>query len=171
MTSSQPREPPPGEPNRPRPPVGWRRTLSRLPVHFYRLGLGPLFGKRLLLLIHTGRVSGRARKVVVEVVAYDAGQRAWTVASGFGPNAQWYRNLRHSPQATIQTGRRCHDVTARFLSEEEGGRIMAAYAPKHPRAAQLLCSYMGFTTDGSTESYRLAGERIPFVRLEATSKH
>ncbi|MFE3181054.1 hypothetical protein ACFXKR_09165 [Streptomyces violascens] len=67
MTSSQPREPQPGEPNRPRPPVGRRRTLSRLPVHLYRLGLGPLFGKRLLLLIHTGRVSGRARKVVVEV--------------------------------------------------------------------------------------------------------
>ncbi|MFC4961237.1 hypothetical protein ACFPFX_33600 [Streptomyces mauvecolor] len=81
--------------------AGRRRTPARLPVHLYRLGLGPLFGKRLLLLIHTGRVSGRVRQVVVEVAAYDAEQRAQTVASGFGPNAQGYRDLRHSPQVTL----------------------------------------------------------------------
>ncbi|MFI6055042.1 nitroreductase family deazaflavin-dependent oxidoreductase [Streptomyces violascens] len=153
---------------RPKLPTGWRRTVARLPVHLYRLGLGPLFGRRMLLLVHTGRVSGQARKVVIEVVVYDAEQRAWTVASGFGPNAQWYRNLHRTPQATVQVGRRQHAVTARFLSEEEGGRIMAAYAPRHPRAARVLCSYMGFETDGSAESFRLAGEQIPFVRLEAS---
>ncbi|MDF9816638.1 nitroreductase family deazaflavin-dependent oxidoreductase [Streptomyces sp. SPB162] len=140
--------------------------MARLPVHLYRLGLGPLFGKRMLLLIHTGRASGRARNVVIEVVAYDAQQHTWTVASGFGPKAQWYRNLRHTPQATIQVGRCFHAVTAHFLSEEEGGRVMAVYAPKHPRAARLLCSYMGFETNGSADSYRAAGGHIPFVRLE-----
>ncbi|WP_327295292.1 nitroreductase family deazaflavin-dependent oxidoreductase [Streptomyces sp. NBC_01197] len=158
----------PDEPHRPRRPTGWRRTLARLPVGLYRMGLGPLFGRRMLLLIHTGRVSGQQRRAVIEVVAHDPEQRTWTVASGFGPQAHWYRNLRHAPQATIQTGRRFHAVDARFLSPEEGGRIMAAYAPKHPRAARILCRYMGLPSDGNPQSFQRAGELIPFVRLEAS---
>lgn len=155
------------EPNRPQPPTGWKRLVARLPVHLYRIGLGPLFGNRLLLLIHTGRTSGRAHEVVIEVVEHDRRARTWTVASGFGPQAQWYRNLRHTPQATIQFGRRYHAVTAHFLPAEEGGRIMVRYARAHPHVAKRLCAYMGFTIDGSIEAFRRAGESIPFVRLES----
>ncbi|MEU9191620.1 nitroreductase family deazaflavin-dependent oxidoreductase [Streptomyces hundungensis] len=160
MTSASPAT------RRPAPPTGWRRTLARLPIHLFRMGLGPLFGKRMLLLVHTGRASGQARKVVLEVVAHDPEQQTWILASGFGPKAQWYRNLRQTPQATIQTGRRFRAVTAHFLTPEEGGRIMAEYAPRHPRAAKALCSYMGFRADGSAAGYQAIGERIPFIRLE-----
>ncbi|WMX48092.1 nitroreductase family deazaflavin-dependent oxidoreductase [Streptomyces roseicoloratus] len=158
-------------PQRPRTPTGWRRRLLRLPIRLFRAGLGPLFGGRLLLLIHTGRTSGRSREVVLEVVAHDRARRTWTIASGFGPDAQWYRNLRHTPQATIQFGRRYQVVTARFPSPEEGGRIMVEYARRHPRAAQALCRFMGFPADGSAAGYRSAGEQIPFVRLEADDRH
>jgi deazaflavin-dependent oxidoreductase (nitroreductase family) len=155
------------EPNRPQPPTGWKRLVARLPIHLYRIGLGPLFGKRLLLLIHTGRTSGTAHEVVIECVEHDPRARTWTVASGFGPQAQWYRNLCHTPQATIQSGRRYHAVTADFPSAEEGGWIMVRYAMAHPHPAQRLCAYMGFTVDGSVEGFRRAGESIPFVRLES----
>ncbi|MFI8515834.1 nitroreductase family deazaflavin-dependent oxidoreductase [Streptomyces sp. NPDC085460] len=154
-------------PQRPPSPVGWRRRLLRLPIHLFRAGLGPLFGGRLLLLIHTGRTSGRSREVVLEVVAHDSDRLSWTVASGFGPDAQWYRNLRQTPQATIQSGRRYRVVTARFPSPEEGGMIMAEYARRHPRAARALCRFMGFGAGRNADDYRSAGERIPFVRLEA----
>ncbi|NEE11427.1 nitroreductase family deazaflavin-dependent oxidoreductase, partial [Streptomyces sp. SID7499] len=43
--------------SRPPLPRGWRRRLARLPIAFYRVGLGPVFGRRLLLLHHTGRNS------------------------------------------------------------------------------------------------------------------
>lgn len=160
----------PIEPNRPRPPTGWKRVAARAPVHLYRAGLGSLFGRRMMLLIHTGRTSGQARRVVIEVVTRSTEPQSWTVASGFGPRAQWYRNLRHTPQATIQVGRRYHAVTAHFLTAEEGGEVMARYAPVHPRAAKALCQYMGFRTDGTAESFRAAGEQIPFVRLDATPR-
>ncbi|WP_282695950.1 nitroreductase family deazaflavin-dependent oxidoreductase [Streptomyces sp. CC208A] len=153
-------------PRRPHPPTGWKRRLARLPIRLFRGGLGPLFGGRLLLLIHTGRNSGRSREVVLEVVGRD--RDGWIVASGFGPGAQWYRNLRSTPAATVQSGRRYHAVTARFPTPEEGGRIMAAYARRHPRAARALCRFMGFGVDGSEAAYRAAGEQIPFVRLEDT---
>ncbi|MFJ9408296.1 nitroreductase family deazaflavin-dependent oxidoreductase [Streptomyces sp. NPDC101393] len=153
-------------PQRPPRPAGWRRLAFRLPVHLYRAGLGGIFGGRLLLLHHVGRTSGQPRQVVLEVVAHDREARTWTLASGFGPGSHWYRNLQAHPRVTIQVGRRRHAVTARFLTPEEGGRVMARYAPRHPRTARKLSAYMGFTVDGSVESYRRVGEQIPFVRLD-----
>lgn len=153
--------------SRPPLPRGWRRRLARLPIAFYAVGLGPVFGRRLLLLHHTGRNSGLDRRVALEVVAHDRAEGTWFLASGFGPDAAWYRNLRASPKTTIQVGNRHYAVTAHFPSADEGGEIMARYAPAHPRTARRLCAFMGFEIDGSADSYRRAGRRIPFVRLEA----
>ncbi|MFI1538328.1 nitroreductase family deazaflavin-dependent oxidoreductase [Streptomyces anandii] len=148
-------------------PRGWRRAVARLPLRLYRVGLGPLFGNRLLLLHHTGRTSGLDRSVVLEVVTRDPAGASWTIASGFGPRADWYLNLRRRPETVIQVGNRRHRVTAHFLTPGEGGEIMARYAPRHPRVARRLCAFMGFTVDGSEAGYRRVGESIPFVRLEA----
>ncbi|MFE1955316.1 nitroreductase family deazaflavin-dependent oxidoreductase [Streptomyces sp. NPDC059524] len=157
------------DPERRRPalPRGLRRRLARLPVGLFRVGLGPLFGGRLLLLHHKGRVSGLDRTVALEVVAYDPARRSWILASGFGPRADWYRNLRAEPRTVVQVGNRRYAVTARFLTEREGAEIMAEYAPRHPRTARRLCAFMGFEVDGSAAAYRRAGRGIPFVRLVA----
>ncbi|MFE0803049.1 nitroreductase family deazaflavin-dependent oxidoreductase [Streptomyces sp. NPDC058812] len=164
-------------PRRPRPPAGLRRAAARLPILLFRGGLGPLLGKRLLLLHHTGRISGRDRRVVLEVVSYDDSHgsddsggphgRSWTVASGFGPEADWYRNLRQQPKTVIQFGNRHHAVTAHFLPAEEGAGIMAEYARRHPGTARRLCAFMGLAVDGGEASFREAGRAIPFVRLVA----
>ncbi|WP_406175834.1 nitroreductase family deazaflavin-dependent oxidoreductase [Streptomyces sp. NBC_00996] len=156
--------------NLPQPPTGWRRLAFRLPIRLYRAGLGPLLGKRFLLLHHTGRKSGRERQAVIEVVSYDQHAGTWTVASGFGPKSDWYQNLRHRPQAAIQFGRRRFTVTTHFLSPEEGADIMADYARRHPRAARRLCSLMGFPVDGSEADFRKVGEATPFARLEDTTR-
>ncbi|MFD8688106.1 nitroreductase family deazaflavin-dependent oxidoreductase [Streptomyces sp. NPDC059651] len=154
-------------PHRPPLPTGLRRTAARLPVHMFRAGLGPLFRGRLLLLVHTGRTTGLSRRTVIEIVesATVDGRRSWTVASGFGPGADWYRNLLRTPHATVQVGRGFHAVTAHTLPAEEGGRLMARYAPRHPRTARRLSALMGFTVDGSAEDYRRVGESIPFLTL------
>jgi deazaflavin-dependent oxidoreductase (nitroreductase family) len=139
-----------------------------MPVRLYQARLGRLLGQRFLLLEHVGRKSGQLRRVVVEVVARDDPHRpSWTVASGFGPDAAWYRNLRVTPRVTIQVGARRHDVVARFLPPEEGGELMARYAARHPRVARRLSAFMGFeVSDGSAEEFRRVGTSIPFVRFE-----
>ena len=155
-------------PQRPPLPSGWKRFVARLPIHLYRVGLGPLFGRRLLLLIHTGRTTGLTRKTVIEVVERDPAGGSWSVASGFGPQAQWYRNLLHTPQATIQVGRRYYPVTAYPITPDVGGRLMARYATRHPLAARRLCRFMGYEVDGTEADYRRVGESVPFLRLDAT---
>ncbi len=155
---------------RPQLPAGWRRLAARLPILLFRAGLGPVFGKRLLLLHHTGRVTGLNRHVVLEVVHYEPSEGSWTVAAGFGPKADWYRNLRAEPKTVIQFGNRHHAVTAQFLSPEEGGEEMARYARRHPATARRLCAFMGLPVDGGEASFRDAGRAIPFVRLDAVSR-
>ena len=44
------------------------RWLVRAPINLYRVGLGFLFGTRLLMLEHVGRRTGARRYVVLEVV-------------------------------------------------------------------------------------------------------
>ncbi|WP_328500506.1 nitroreductase family deazaflavin-dependent oxidoreductase [Streptomyces sp. NBC_00457] len=158
-------------PRRPQLPTGWRRLALRLPILLFRAGLGSLFGKRLLLLHHVGRVSGLDRRVVLEVVSYDPIGASWTIASGFGPKADWYQNLHAQPKTLIQFGNRPHAVTAHFPTPDEGAGIMADYARRHPRTTRRLCAYMGFPVDGSEASYREAGRDIPFVRLDASLGH
>ncbi|WP_214409168.1 nitroreductase family deazaflavin-dependent oxidoreductase [Sphaerisporangium fuscum] len=145
------------------PPTGLHRRLWRLPVHLYRLGLGPLLGHRLMLLTHTGRVSGRRRQAVIEVVHRD--DHGYVAASGFGSRADWYRNVMTTPQVTIQIGGKILRATATPIDTDEGAQIMARYAPRHPLAARQLCKLMGFAVDGSLEDYREVGRHIPFVRF------
>lgn len=154
-------------PDRPRLPVGWRRLAARMPILLFRCGLGRVFGKRLLLLHHTGRVSRLGRRAVLEVVEYEPGGPSWTVASGFGPKAAWYRNLQADPKTLIEVGNRRHAVTAHFLPPDNGAEIMARYAARHPRTARRLCALMGLRSDGTEAGYREAGGAVPFVRLEA----
>jgi len=148
---------------RPAPPTGLSRRLWRLPILLYRCGLGPALGGRLMLLTHTGRVSGEPRQAVIEVVGHD--ETGYLAASGFGTGADWYRNLMARPAATIQIGRRSIPVTASPLPAADGGDVMARYAPRHPAAARRLCRLMGFAVDGSAEDYREVGRRVPFVRF------
>ena len=148
------------------PPSGITRALFRLPIHLYRLRLGWLFGTRLLLLNHIGRVSGDAHQTVLEVAEHDATDDSYAVASGWGPKAAWYRNILHNPNVSIQVGTRTIPVTAVPLSKEQGGDIFSRYAARHRGAAKLvLPRVLGFSVDGSDNDFRAVGEHLPFVRF------
>ena len=147
-----------------RPPAGLTRFLFRIPIHLYRLRLGWLFGSRLLLVNHIGRISGKPRHTVLEVAEHEAD--SYVVASGWGPTAAWYRNILHTPEVSIQVGRRMIPVTAVPLTADQGAEIFARYADRHRAAATyLLPRLMGFSVDGSEADFRAVGQRMPFVRL------
>ncbi|MGP3937154.1 nitroreductase family deazaflavin-dependent oxidoreductase [Nonomuraea sp. KM88] len=148
---------------KPAPPTGLRRRLWRLPIALYRVGLDRLLGQRIMLLTHTGRVSGRPRQAVIEVVQRD--EQGYVAASGFGRHADWYRNVLADPEVTLHVGGRALRATAAPIPDEQGAEIMAAYAPRHPAAARQLCKIMGFAVDGSVADYREVGRHIPFVRF------
>lgn len=148
------------------PPSGVRRFLFRLPIYLYRMGLGWVLGDRLLLLHHVGRISGKARSVVLEVAEHDDADDSFFIASGWGPTAAWYRNVLETPEVEIKVGRRDVAVTAMPLTREEGAEVFVRYAARHPKAAKrVLPRLMGYSVDGSEADFRQVGLRIPFVRL------
>lgn len=148
------------------PPAGLRRLMFRIPIYLYRLRLGWLFGSRLLMLNHVGRVSGRPRQVILEVAEHDDSDDSYVVASGWGPTAAWYRNVLHTPDVSIQVGTRAMLVTAVPLAKDEGAQIFVRYASRHRTAAKfVLPRMMGFSVDGSDADFHQVGQRMPFVRL------
>lgn len=148
------------------PPAGLTRLLFRLPILVYRAGLGWLFGRRMLLLNHVGRVSGRPRHTVLEVVEHDPSEDSYVVASGWGAGAQWYRNIMRRPEVTVRVAQRTIPVTALPLTENDGAEIFARYASRHRRLAmQMLPRVLGVSVDGTDADFREVGRRMPFVRF------
>jgi deazaflavin-dependent oxidoreductase (nitroreductase family) len=146
------------------PPAGATRFLFRMAICFYRLRLGWLFGSRLLLLNHIGRVSGKPRQTVLEVAEHDGD--SYVVSSGWGPSAAWYRNILHTPDVTIQVGTRTIPVTARPLDKDDGGDVFVRYASRHRAAARYtLPRVLGYSVDGSDADFRAVGQHMPFVRF------
>jgi hypothetical protein len=74
------------------------RHLLRAPVYLYRWRLGPLFGKRFLLLTHTGRRTGVRHQTVLEVMEYREEGPEAVVMSGFGPQFRLASQYRDNPE-------------------------------------------------------------------------
>lgn len=148
------------------------RALVRAPILLYRCGLGGLLGRRVVLLTHVGRRTGRRRQVVLEVVGRGEAAGSYLVASGYGSRAQWYRNVLADPEVTFQVGRRPRDGRARPLQPAESGRHLAAYARRRPRAAAALMRLIGHDVDGSPAAYERLGadpeHGVPLVLLAPT---
>ena len=144
-------------------PHGLQRLLFRLPIGLYRLHLGWLLGQRFLLLTHTGRISGQRRQTVLEVVRYEAATRACVVVSGFGPKSDWYLNVRHTPQVTIDIGRAHFAAHAVELPPDEAVAEFRSYARRHPQALKLLARALDYPWDGSEASYQALAQQLPVI--------
>jgi deazaflavin-dependent oxidoreductase (nitroreductase family) len=90
------------------------RLMNRGPQIAYRLGLGSLLGRMVLLLTTTGRRSGLPR---VTPLQYELIEGAYYVASMRGLSADWVRNLRTDPRASVQVAERCFSATAEIVTE------------------------------------------------------
>lgn len=147
------------------PPRGRRRRLARLSVALYRVGLGPLLGRHLLLLHHTDRVSGHLHHTVLEVAAYDAKRGHWILVSS--PGAAWYRDLQAAPVTTIQVRNHHYAVTARFPSPDHGAEITRQYAAGLSRPARRLCTALGIVENGGTGAHMQSEDQPALIRLDA----
>jgi len=143
------------------------RRLARAPIWLFRARLGLLFGGRLLMLEHVGRVSGRRRHVVLEVVARPAPRR-YVVASGFGTASQWYRNVVADPHVRVFVGSRGPaPATATPLSAEQAADALSAYAAAHPRTWRTLKPVFEKTLNAEIDEGKTT---LPLVTLDLDTR-
>jgi deazaflavin-dependent oxidoreductase (nitroreductase family) len=136
------------------------RWFVRAPIWLFRARLGFLFGRRLLMLEHTGRKSGARRYVVLEVVSRIPD--GYVVASGFGARAQWFRNVRANPRVRVYTGaRKPAPATARLLTPAEAQEAMDGYAASHPRSWAALAPVFETTLGARAHELPLIALELP----------
>jgi F420H(2)-dependent quinone reductase len=103
------------------------KAVGKLNVPLYRFSGGRLFGtvggSPVLLLTTVGRRSGQQRTAPVLYLA--DGERLVVIGSnaGHGPAPAWALNLRASPDAEVQVGRRRQRVRARVAEGEERAEL------------------------------------------------
>jgi deazaflavin-dependent oxidoreductase (nitroreductase family) len=141
------------------PPGKVMRLVFRAPIYLYRLGLGRLMGKRLLMLTHNGRKSGQPRFAVLEVARHDEPSGALFVPAAYGRKADWYLNVLETPDVVVNHRGRHPEVSAETLPIDTAADEYAAYAASHPRAARNLGRLMGipFGDPGAV------AEKVPLV--------
>lgn len=136
--------------------------LMRVPIALYRARLGFLLGHRFLLLEHHGRVSGRRRLVLLEVIGRPA-TGSYLVASGFGTRAQWYRNVRTAPHVRIASGSGgLRAAEAQFLPADQAALALDCYAKAHPKAWASFRPILDVTLGA-------AAQTVPVVRFDVLS--
>jgi deazaflavin-dependent oxidoreductase (nitroreductase family) len=143
------------------------RRLLRLPAALYRVGGGWLLGHRFLLLTHRGRRTGRLHQTVLEVVSWRPERSEAVVMSGWGPHAEWYRNVRAGGAVEISIARRRFHPSVRPLPVEEAVAVLVDYErrnrPLAPVVRAILSRLAGFRYDGSEAGRRRLVEALPLV--------
>jgi len=143
-----------------------RRAL-RLPVHLYDLGAARLLGHRFLLLTHRGRRSGRIYRTMLEVVGWNPEKHEAIVMSGFGPDANWRRNVLAGGAVEIRIAGLRFEPRMRSPEREEAVDVVADYERRNRMAAPIVRAVLsrlaGFRYDGSAAArYRLI-ETLPLM--------
>jgi deazaflavin-dependent oxidoreductase (nitroreductase family) len=146
------------------PPRGIGKLFLRSPIWLFTIGLGWVFGERLLLLNHIGRKTGMKRQVVLEVAHHNKQTGSYTVNVAYGKKSDWYQNIRKTSNVSIIVGRRRLNANAEIVSPAEGGEIMVAFFRQHPIEARMS-SMLGYKVDGTEKDFRLLGEKLLFVKF------
>ena len=139
------------------------RLLFRSPIWLYRLGLGWIFGRQFLLLTHAGRRTGRIRETVLKVLHYDPLTRETIVASAWGEQTDWYRNIQARGALSIRTGREWYVPRQRILSPDEAAAVFEDWTRRQRWFARLMLAQIGEPLDVTDSGRAALVARLRFV--------
>jgi len=140
------------------------KWLFKIPILEYRLGMGWLIGKYILMLTTTGRRSGKKRHTPLEY-QYDEASGRYRIAAGWGGRTDWYRNVRANPRVTVQVGSKKFEAIAEPAPDEEVAQYMMHVSQRHPRMDRVWNRFSDCRVDGTWESYLRAARFFPSVWL------
>lgn len=141
------------------------KWLFKIPILQYKLGLGWITGRYILLLTTAGRKSGKPRHTPLEYI-YDRENDRYRIAAGWGGHTDWYRNLSKDPHVCVQVGRRKFYAIAEKACDEEVARYMMQVSKRHPEMDKVWNRWSDRPLDGSFEGYVQAAKFFPSVWLK-----
>lgn len=123
------------------------KLLKLPPQLLYAVGLGPVYGRLVLLLTTTGRVSGKER---VTPLQYEEIDGEIYVGSARGVRADWYRNIAANPQVTVRyKGRHFAGLAEPTTDPERIADFLEIRLQRHPRMIAMLLRREGLAKNPS----------------------
>ena len=140
------------------------RWFLRLPLVFYRLGLGDLMNAaRIMVLTTRGRKSGQPRHTPIEYRQH--GSKLYVV-SAWGDQPHWYQNLRAYEPVTVQQGRRHFSARAELVTNSgEALRVLNLFRRANPVVYDAILRRMSEREDIAPRTLPEITNQIVIVRL------
>lgn len=116
----------------------WAKMKNIQKIHrgLYAIGLGPIIGGFILLLITTGRKSGMKR---VTPLQYEKIGEDYFLGAARGVNADWVRNIQADPQVQILVGAKQFQGTAEVVTDPTRfADFIEIRLQRHPRMIGLI---------------------------------
>ncbi|NWG17991.1 MAG: nitroreductase family deazaflavin-dependent oxidoreductase [Chloroflexi bacterium] len=147
----------------PYPSGALMKYLFKLPILFYRMGLGPLVGQMFMVMTTTGRKSGLPRRTAIEFHQYNGRKY---VMIGW-QDSDWYKNIQANPYITIQTASGTERVYARRLTEDAEYAEAWDFAESSP-FMQVVMRLTG--TSLTRESFLAQKDRFGLMTFDPTDR-
>lgn len=123
-------------------------------------------GKRMLLLEHIGRKSGKKRRAVLEIIRHDPTVGVFYVVSGFGKRSDWIRNVQVNPDVRIYVGSKSIPAIAALLNQERTAAEILDYAERNPKLIKVLADrLLGYKLDDTKEDLLELASNLHVVRF------
>ncbi len=140
------------------------RALFRLPILAYRLGLGFLVGRLVMIMSTTGRKSGQVRRTAIE---YHRCNGRIYVMSGYGARPDWYQNMLADPRMTLQSAAGVQHVRGRRVTAI--AELNVAYdCLEHSPALRFVTRLLGVAP--TREAFLAGQDQFYLVTFEPTDE-
>jgi deazaflavin-dependent oxidoreductase (nitroreductase family) len=149
-----------------------RQWLFRVPLLLHGVGIRGverLIGIDWIVLTTTGRRSGRAHTVMLDVVGHDEARDVWYVQPAYGRTAAWVRNVEADPLAWAEFRGRRMRVHVTDVTGAEGAEVVLRFLRTHPWYGRVIVWFVGYVdrVDRSDEDLRARLTTTPVFAIHA----
>jgi deazaflavin-dependent oxidoreductase (nitroreductase family) len=139
--------------------------VLRLPLLFYRLGLGDLMNALNLMVLGTrGRKSGQPRYTSIEYRRH--GSKIYMI-SAWGERPQWYGNLKAAPDVVVQQGRKTFAARATAVDNPgEALRVLHLFRRRAPFVYDPIIARLSARERVNALTLPEVSREITIVRLD-----
>ena len=133
--------------------AAWKRTVAAVDgglQMLWRIQLGWLTGRALLVLTHVGRRTGKHYRTVLYVQRCDERTCEATVIVAWG-DSRWFRNISAAHAAQVEIGLQRYAPDQRFLTTEEIVELEKSFRTRHRIIAWGQAKLMGWPWPATEE--------------------
>lgn len=139
------------------------RLLHYPPQAAYALGLGPVFGRLVLLLTTTGRKSGKRR---VTPLQYEELDGKIYVTAAYGLKADWVRNIQANPRVEVRIKQRRFQGKALVITDPERiADMLELRLKQHPRMIAAILRSEGLPAKPAREDLTALASKLAMVEI------